>query len=86
MQALSTITAQTMTLKEITDLLTVEHNKAMATVAKMATDPEFGEVVKITTSYENNIGAKLPIETNSKDTGKLTRITRVFWRSVSNGR
>lgn len=43
----------TMTLKEITDLLCVEHNKAMKTVAKMATAPEFGAVSKIATVYND---------------------------------
>jgi hypothetical protein len=35
---------QKMTLKEITDLLGVDHSKAMKKVSKMATDPEFGAV------------------------------------------
>ena len=34
--------AQTMTLKEITDLLDVRHDKAMLKVAEMAKEPEFG--------------------------------------------
>ena len=33
---------QTMTLKEITDLLDVRHDKAMLKVAEMAKEPEFG--------------------------------------------
>jgi len=42
---------QTMTLKEITDLLDVEHNKAMKTVAKMAEITDFGTVEKVATVY-----------------------------------
>ena len=34
--------AKTMTLKEITDLLDVRHDKAMLKVAEMAKEPEFG--------------------------------------------
>ena len=34
--------AQTMTLKEITDLLDVRHDKAMLKVTEMAKEPEFG--------------------------------------------
>lgn len=45
--------AQTMTLKEITDLLNVEHNKAMNKVEKMAEDPEFGTVAKTSTVYND---------------------------------
>ncbi|UJS23520.1 hypothetical protein [Thiothrix winogradskyi] len=36
--------AQTMTLKEITDLLDVRHDKAMLKVAAMAESPDFGTV------------------------------------------
>ena len=43
----------TMTLKEITDLLNVEHNKAMNKVEKMAEDPEFGTVAKINVVYND---------------------------------
>jgi Phage regulatory protein Rha (Phage_pRha). len=39
--------AQTMTLKEITDMLDVRHNDAMNAVEKMVTDPEFGTATKI---------------------------------------
>lgn len=53
----------TMTLKEITDLLEVRHNNAMRTVEKMAEEMDFGELLKISTSYKNNIGAELKIET-----------------------
>ena len=59
--------SDSMTLKEITDLLDVRHDKAMVIVAKMATDPEFKEVSKIDTSYTNNIGAKLPLQTYQLD-------------------
>ena len=44
----------TMTLKEITDLLSVQHSKAMNTVSKMATDPEFGAVSKMDTVYNDS--------------------------------
>jgi len=45
--------ATTMTLKEITDLLEVEHNKAMHKVEKMAKDPEFGTVAKTDIVYND---------------------------------
>ena len=45
--------ALTMTLKEITDLLNVEHNKAMNKVQKMAEDPDFGTVTKINVVYND---------------------------------
>lgn len=45
--------AMTMTLKEITDLLEVEHNKAMNKVEKMAKEPEFGTVAKTSTVYND---------------------------------
>ena len=54
---------QTMTLKEITDLLEVRHNDAMKIVEKMAQDVDFGELRKFRSSYTNNIGAILPLET-----------------------
>jgi hypothetical protein len=60
-------TKPTMTLKEITDLLEVRHNNAMLTVEKMAATPEFGELLKISSSYINNIGAALPLETYALD-------------------
>ncbi len=63
MLAIMSENQQTMTLKEITDLLKVRHNDAMETVARMAESHEFGEVRKIRSSYKNNIGADLPIET-----------------------
>lgn len=58
-------TQASMTLKEITDLLEVRHSNAMRTVATMAGSPEFGEVLKISSSYTNNIGAELKLETYS---------------------
>lgn len=42
-----------MTLKEITDLLGVEHNKAMKKVEKMAEDPEFGWLSKTSIAYND---------------------------------
>ena len=57
----------TMTLKEITDLLEVRHNNAMSTVEKMSKSPEFGDLLKISSSYKNNIGANIPIETYQLD-------------------
>lgn len=53
----------TMTLKEITDLLNVRHNDAMRSVEKMAQEPEFGELRNFRSSYINNLGAELPVET-----------------------
>lgn len=41
----------TMTLKEITDLLEVEHNKAKKIVERMANNSEFGTVEKYSTVY-----------------------------------
>jgi phage regulator Rha-like protein len=55
--------SQTMSLKDITDLLETRHNNAMKVVEKMAKSPEFGELLKISSSYKNNLGAELPIET-----------------------
>ena len=46
----------TMTLKEITDMLKVRHNDAMQTVVTMAKSPDFGGVLKLSTSYKNNFG------------------------------
>lgn len=42
----------TMTLKEITDLLNVRHDKAMLKVAAMAESPDFGQVSILDISYE----------------------------------
>ena len=41
-----------MTLKEITDLLDVRHNDAMAVVERMSEEPEFGTITKISYSYK----------------------------------
>lgn len=41
------------TLKEITDLISVEHNKAMKQVEKLAQEPSFGTVEKIATVYND---------------------------------
>lgn len=45
---------QTMTLKDITDLLEVRHNDAMLVVEKMTASPEFGHVT--ITSYRTKMG------------------------------
>ena len=50
-------TAVTMTLKEITDLLDVRHDKAMLKVAAMAESPDFGQVSILDISYEKGYGA-----------------------------
>ena len=42
-----------MTLKEITDLLDVQHSKAMLKVEKMSADPEFGTLSKTDTVYNS---------------------------------
>lgn len=42
------------TLKEITDLISVEHNKAMKQVEKLCNEPSFGAVEKIATVYNSN--------------------------------
>jgi len=41
------------TLKEITDLITTEHNKAMKVVEKLSIEPSFGTVEKIATVYND---------------------------------
>lgn len=41
------------TLKEITDLIGVEHNKAMKKVAKLAEEPDFGTVAKTASVYND---------------------------------
>lgn len=43
------------TLKEITDMLQKEHNKAMKQVEKLSEEPSFGKVEKITTLNLNNV-------------------------------
>jgi hypothetical protein len=62
MKELSAITEQTMTLKEITDLLDVRHNDAMGTVARMAEEPSFGTATKISYQYTKGQGATGPFE------------------------
>ena len=44
---------KTMTLKEITDLLDVQHSKAMLKVERMAKEPEFGTVSKMDSVYND---------------------------------
>ena len=45
--------AMTMTLKEITDLLDVRHDKAMLKVAEMAKEPEFGTMSVVDIVYND---------------------------------
>lgn len=47
------------TLKEITDLISVEHNKAMKTVEKLSLEASFGTLEKIATVY-NEKGQTIP--------------------------
>ena len=47
------------TLKEITDLVSVEHNKAMKTVEKLSLENSFGTLEKIATVY-NEKGQTIP--------------------------
>lgn len=47
------------TLKEITDLISVEHNKAMKTVEKLTHEASFGTVEKTATVY-NDKGQTIP--------------------------
>lgn len=58
-----TIPTQTMSLKEITDLLKVRHNDAMVIVEKMAADPEFGMITKISYPYPMPNGGVREMET-----------------------
>lgn len=51
-------TSVTITLKEITDLLGVEHNKAMKKVEQLTLEPSFGQVAKIASSYFKGNGAE----------------------------
>ena len=60
----------TMTLKEITDLLKVDHSKAMARVSKMSEDSTFGWVAKTASQYESF--------------GQPTEISYVVKRSTGN--
>lgn len=55
--------AMTMTLKEITDLLKVRHDKAMLKVAEMAKEPEFGWMSKTDIQYSSGKGRIETIET-----------------------
>ena len=55
--------AMTMTLKEITDLLNVRHDKAMLKVAEMAKEPEFGWLSKTDIQYSSGKGRIETIET-----------------------
>lgn len=45
------------TLKEITDLITTEHNKAMKVVEKLSLEPSFGSVEKTATPTYNPNGS-----------------------------
>ncbi|WP_418187307.1 ORF6C domain-containing protein [Aliarcobacter lanthieri] len=51
------------TLKEITDLISVEHNKAMKVVEKLTNEVSFGQVEKIATCITVGNGAIREIET-----------------------
>ena len=55
--------AMTMTLKEITDLLDVRHDKAMLKVAAMAESPEFGWLSKTDIQYSSGKGRIETIQT-----------------------
>jgi len=50
-------TETTITLKEITDLISIEHNKAMKQVEKLRREPSFGRVEKIATPTYNPNGS-----------------------------
>lgn len=52
-------TQKAMTLKELTDLINVRHDKAMVKVEKLATEPSFGTVSKVDIVY-NNKGQTTP--------------------------
>ena len=54
---------QTITLKEITDLLEVQHSNAMMIVKKMSTNSEFGLVTKISYQYQKSNGTMAEVET-----------------------
>ncbi len=45
------------TLKDLTDLISVEHNKAMKQVEKLAQEPSFGGVEKMATPTYNPNGS-----------------------------
>ena len=55
---ITTNPSTTMTLKEITDLLNIRHDKAMIKVDRMAKEPEFGAVSKMDIVY-NDQGQKI---------------------------
>ena len=61
------LNATSMTLKEITDLLDVRHDKAMLKVAAMAEEPEFGWVSKMDIQYSSGKGRIDTIETYKLD-------------------
>ena len=48
-------TGGVITLKEITDLINVQHSKAMLKVEQLAKEPSFGEVAKMDTLNLNNV-------------------------------
>lgn len=58
---------ETMTLKDITDLLNVRHANAMRTVRAMSRDSAFGTITQIEQSYPMPNGANRPIETYQLD-------------------
>jgi len=58
---------QTMTLKEITDLLEVRHDKAMAKVEEMAKEPEFGWMSILDIQYSSGKGRIDTIQTYQLD-------------------
>ena len=53
----------TITLKEITDLISVEHSKAMKKVESLSKEPSFGHLAKIATCINIGNGATREIET-----------------------
>ena len=53
MNQISIKTEQTMTLKQITDLLEVRHDKAMIKVFEMSKEPEFGTLSKMDIVYND---------------------------------
>ncbi len=64
---ISTITKQTMTLKEITDLLDVRHRDAMKVVDKMIENQEFGLAAKISLPIKSGKGRIQHIQTYQLD-------------------
>ena len=53
------------TLKEITDLISIEHNKAMRKVAELEKEPSFGHLAKTATCIKIGNGAIRTIQTYS---------------------